>query len=143
MTRETRHDDDSTSTTPAPTTFEAAVAARALLLERARRVLPKDYAFEGKSDRQVHEDMLAKAYGCALTLSGKSDSYVRGRYEYAAEGGRFDAADPPTALPQRKFYAPEWTQPLKVSRQDAAHGSQRDEPHRPAWEQPLAVNADR
>jgi hypothetical protein len=95
--------------------YDAAVSARAALLERARRILP-ELRTDSMGDRAIHEACLAKL-GSKLDLSKRSDDYVRGYFQQLTSG-RTDSAQPPPAEPQQpaRARAPLWTEPLRASR---------------------------
>lgn len=127
-----------------PKRLDAAVNARAGLLEQAKRVLPAEHKFDGQTTRQIHEAVLTKLDD-KLDLKGKSDEYVQARFDHAIEtlpaadgkggtGSRNDALDNArrkTASANgngggggggnenrndAKPYVPEWQQPLSVSK---------------------------
>ena len=68
-----------------PKRLDAAVNARATLLEQARRVLPAEHKFEGESPRKIHEAVL-KRLDDKLDLTGRSDEYVSARFDHAIAG---------------------------------------------------------
>lgn len=66
-----------------PAELDARVAQRVSLIDRSRRVMGADYVGEGKTDRQVMDDVLGKAN--VKLAEGSSDDYARGRFEQATE----------------------------------------------------------
>jgi len=143
-------DDDAKHARRDASRFDAAVTARAELQDRARRALPKDYDFACKKDREIHEAVLAKVYDNELKLADKSDAYVRGRYEYAVETGRLDAADTPPSADAEEWRGqrPMWQTPLAVTgRVDAsedadAEARKQDVLGRNPWLAPLRAHRD-
>lgn len=72
---------------------DAAKAERVALESRASAVLGKDAKFDGKTDREVKEAVVAKRLP-AIKCDGKDDAYVAGLFEAACE------APAPSAKPK-------------------------------------------
>lgn len=68
---------------------DAAVTARIELLDAARGILGKDFAFAGTSDKDVRIAALAKV-DAKLALDGKSDDYITARFDLAVESVKTD-----------------------------------------------------
>lgn len=118
-----------------PARVDAAVHARATLLEQARKVLPAEHKFDGQTPRQIHEAVLTKL-DAKLDLKGKSDEYVSARFDHAIESapahastGRNDALDR-----SRAATTSNGTQSTPAARRD---------PFVPDWQKPLATSKDR
>lgn len=118
-----------------PARVDAAVHARATLLEQARKVLPAEHKFDGQTPRQIHEAVLTKL-DAKLDLKGKSDEYVSARFDHAIESapahastGRNDALDR-----SRAATTSNGTQSTPAARRDAFV---------PDWQKPLATSKDR
>ena len=67
-----------------PARFDAALAARLELVDRARKLLPDDAKLEGLSARQVHEAAIKAAHP-SVKLDDKSDDYVAARFDAELE----------------------------------------------------------
>lgn len=68
-----------------PGKLRAEMSARADLLGHARRVLGPDIKLDGKTDRQVREEVLKKL-SPNVVLDAKDDTYVAVRFDVALEG---------------------------------------------------------
>jgi len=116
-----------------PARVDAAVHARATLLEQARKVLPAEHKFDGQTPRQIHEAVLTKL-DAKRDRKGKSDEYVSARFDHAfesapahASNGRNDALDrsreattskaqQSTPAARRDAFVPDWQKPLATSK---------------------------
>lgn len=77
-----------------PTRLDAAVTARASLIEAARAVCGAEAKFDGKSDAEIRREVAATA-NPTLKLDGKSEAYVEALFDTAmanADKVRADAA---------------------------------------------------
>lgn len=117
-----------------PKRLDAAVHARADLLECAKRVLPVEFKFDGLTGRGVQEAVL-KHREPELVLDGKSDEYVSARFEQLLSdmtkeptSGRNDALDQ-----ARRVTTPR----APATRHDAAPAKEWV----PAWRRPLSFTA--
>jgi hypothetical protein len=120
-----------------PKRLDAAVNARATLIEQSRRVLPPNHAFEGQTPRQIHEAVL-KRLDDKLDLTGRSDEYVMARFDHAIASlgenkgaGRNDALDEA----RRAITGGGTTGNQGAQRQDS-------KPQLAPWQQPLAISKD-
>lgn len=123
-----------------PKRLDAAVNARASLLEQARRVLPAEEKLDGLTPRQVHEVVLKKLDD-KIELAGKTDEYVLARFDAAiaalpADGGstgdkRTDALDK-----LRQHTAP------KGGSSNTPQQRQDSTPELADWQKPLAYSKD-
>ena len=68
-----------------PPKLRAELSARASLESEARRVLGGEVKLDGKTDRQVREEVLSKL-SPELKLDSKDDTYVAVRFDVALEG---------------------------------------------------------
>lgn len=120
-----------------PKRLDAAVNARAELLDAAKRVLSAEYKFDGMTARQVQEAVLLHS-DSAIALDKRSDEYVSARFEQllsdmaaAPTSGRNDGLDQarrvtaPRAPTQRndarapaKDWVPAWRRPLSYTAPD-------------------------
>ncbi len=75
-----------------PERTDALVAARLDLFERARSVLGSEAKLDGKKDLDIMRETLAKD-DPELKLDGKSDEYIRVRFELATERARKESRD--------------------------------------------------
>ncbi len=126
-----------------PKRLDAAVNARATLLELAGRVLPAEHKYDGQTVRQIHEAVLTKLDDkVAPELKDKSDEYVLARFDHAMKdvqaggggggngSGRNDALDearrvssqhkrndpPPANRQDAKPFVPDWQKPLNITK---------------------------
>lgn len=63
---------------------DARIEARVELVDAARAVLPKDFVFKGKTDKEIRLAVLTKI-DPAAKFDGKSDDYVTARFDLACE----------------------------------------------------------
>lgn len=123
-----------------PKRLDAAVNARATLLEQARRVLDKDHKFDGQSTRQIQEAVLKKLDD-KLDLTGKSDEYV---------GARFDAKleHLPAGHDHKRTDALDHARRVTTPGGNGGNGGGSNEsrndaaPYVPEWQRPLATSKD-
>lgn len=89
---------------------DARVTVRVSLIDSARSLLPKDFTFSGKSDRDIRVAALQKADPSAK-FDGKSDAYVEARFDLAVESAKEgraalasvnEAATPPASAAPEK-----------------------------------------
>lgn len=121
-----------------PKRLDAAVNARAALLEQAKRVLPPEFKFDGLTTRQIHEAVLTKLDD-KLDLKTRSAEYVSARFDHAIEtlpedhqqSQRNDGLDQTRRTLQTRGNPPP---PPPAQRQDG--------PQLPSWQQPLAMTKD-
>jgi hypothetical protein len=123
-----------------PKRLDAAVNARAALLEQARRVLPAETKVDGLTPRQVHEAVL-KTLDEKTDLTGKSDDYVLARFDAAIAGLPTDKSDAAGGGGHRSDAldnARRNTSPGATPRQDSAPAP----PALAEWQKPLAYSKD-
>ena len=127
-----------------PKRLDAAVNARATLLELAGRVLPAEHKYDGQTVRQIHEAVLTKLDDkVAPELKDKSDEYVLARFDHAIGtlpdgdrgSSRNDALDQSRRATSRGGGAGGGSTNPPAQRQDA-------QPYVAPWQQPLAVSKD-
>lgn len=123
-----------------PARLDAAVTARAALVEQARKVLGAEAKFDGKSDIEIKAMVAAKVYP-SLRLDAKDAVRVETLFEaamlsVAADVERADAASAATAALRTEIVRPG----EKIT--DIADKSRADmlERNRNEWKQPLAVS---
>jgi hypothetical protein len=119
-----------------PAALEAAVSARVDLLQRARRVLGSEYRADGKAERVVMLEVLARI-DAEAKLDDASDDYVRGMFAHATKGG---GQSTPLADVRRATHSAN-DQP---DRYDASAAAERSRAHnQKLWQQPLAHSKQR
>lgn len=105
--------------------FAARVDSRIAIVKAASALLPKDYAFAGKSDRQIRVDAL-KAQSPKFDEKDRSDDYIAARFDaMGEEPARASGASTKPSPSARK-----------AAKQDADDDDGEDEI--PAWRKPLA-----
>ena len=67
---------------------DSLVAGRVALVEKARVALDAEYAFAGKSDREVMVDSIKAVRGDSLDLTDRSDDYVQALFDTIAEDAK-------------------------------------------------------
>ena len=60
---------------------DALVAARLELIQQSQPHLDADFAFTGKSDRQVREAVITAIHGDSVELESRTDAYVEARFD--------------------------------------------------------------
>jgi len=121
-----------------PKRLDAAVHARATLIEQARKVLPAEHKFDGQTPRQVHEAVL-KQLDPKLDLAGKSDEYIAARFDHAVEtAASSQPATRSTSLDRSRVVTTQ-----SVSRIQPATARQDAAAYVPEWMKPLATSKDR
>lgn len=108
--------------------FGARVDARIAVVKAASVFLPKDYAFAGKSNREIQVDAL-KAQSPKFDAADKSDDYVQ---------ARFDAMGDSPSGETRSGLATKPSQAKTTAKQDA--DDDEGETEIPAWQKPLATS---
>lgn len=114
-----------------PAKLDAAVTARSVLVTSARKILGSEVKLDGKSEREVMVEALAKS-DAELKTEDKSDDYVRAAFDFATRSARKDAhaavriaATVPAEAPTEKRDARQemikrqedaWKQPLAASK---------------------------
>lgn len=89
----------------APERFDAAVTARIQLLELARPILGAEYAYTGKTSRQIKQDALAKL-NVIPDLASRTDSYLDAAFDLEAPKHRTQHGDPSPVDQLRQHIAP-------------------------------------
>ena len=123
-----------------PKRFDAAVAARIELVDKARKVLGTEEKLDGKSARQLKEMCIQKVTP-DIKLDGKSEEYVQALFDTLPT--RNDNDDDDLDAGGRKDSDDELGRARKLtsgrqSRSDGGGASSK--PSLPAWQQPLAAN---
>ena len=67
---------------------DSLVADRVALVEKARVALDAEYAFTGKSDRDVMVDAIKAVRGDSVDLTDRSDDYVQAMFDTIAEDAK-------------------------------------------------------
>ena len=67
---------------------DSLVADRVALVEKARVALDAEYAFAGKSDREVMVDSIKAVRGDSVDLTDRSDDYVQALFDTIAEDAK-------------------------------------------------------
>jgi hypothetical protein len=121
-----------------PTRLDAAVSARAALIEQARKVLPVEHKFDGQTPRQVHEAVLKKL-DAKLDLASRSDEYVAARFDQVVESAPAQPVGRSTSLDRSRSATTQSAPSTQhvTARQDAAAA------YVPEWMKPLATSKDR
>jgi hypothetical protein len=112
-----------------PKRIDTLITTRIALIDSARTVLGAEYKADGKTDRQIREDVVRKTDEKA-DFTGKSDEYVSGRFDTAIK-----ASPAATGL--------EATRLGIAGVNNAADDHVDDAPTPPPWRAPLAVSKDR